>query len=75
MKETKTAKAGIDCPTLLHYLARVLLRSNPSLVTFIEDLPNVEAGSRRMLPGFNNMDISRRLTSLNSLCTDHHAVG
>ncbi|KAK0190551.1 hypothetical protein F5146DRAFT_558282 [Armillaria mellea] len=46
MRETKTAKAGTDCPTLLHYLARVLLRSNPSLVTFIEDLPNVEAASR-----------------------------
>jgi hypothetical protein len=46
LKETKTAKAGSDCPTLLHYLARVLLRTNPSLVTFMEDLPHVEAAAR-----------------------------
>jgi diaphanous 1 len=46
LKETKTTKAGADCPTLLHYLARVLLRTNPSLVTFMEDLPHVEAAAR-----------------------------
>ncbi|THG98335.1 hypothetical protein EW026_g3828 [Hermanssonia centrifuga] len=45
LKETKTAKGG-DCPTLLHYLARVLLRSDPSAVTFIEDMPHVEAAAR-----------------------------
>jgi diaphanous 1 len=46
MKETKTARGGSDCPTLLHYLARVLLRTDPSLVTFIEDLPHLEAAAR-----------------------------
>ncbi|OBZ70103.1 Formin-like protein 6 [Grifola frondosa] len=46
MKETKTAKGGPECPTLLHYLARVLLRSDPSLVVFIEDMPHVEAAAR-----------------------------
>ncbi|KAJ3551751.1 hypothetical protein NM688_g4527 [Phlebia brevispora] len=46
LKETKTAKGGNDCPTLLHYLARVLLRSDPSLVMFIEDLPHLEAAAR-----------------------------
>jgi diaphanous 1 len=46
MKEMKAANGRSDCPTLLHYLARVLLRSDPSLVTFIEDLPHVEAAAR-----------------------------
>ena len=46
MKETKTAKGGPECPTLLHYLARVLLRTDPSLVTFIEDMPHLEAAAR-----------------------------
>jgi diaphanous 1 len=46
MKETKTARGGTDCPTLLHYLARVLLRTDPSLTTFIEDLPNLEPAAR-----------------------------
>lgn len=46
MKETRTAKAGSDCPTLLHYLARVLMRSDQGLVTFINDLPHIEAAAR-----------------------------
>ncbi|PPQ68279.1 hypothetical protein CVT26_006195 [Gymnopilus dilepis] len=46
MKETKTAKGGPECPTLLHYLARVLLRKDPSMVNFIEDLPSLEAAAR-----------------------------
>jgi diaphanous 1 len=46
MKETKTVKGGPECPTLLHYLARVLLRTDPLLVTFIEDLPHLEAAAR-----------------------------
>lgn len=46
LKETKTARGGPDCPTLLHYLARVLMRTDPSLVTFIEDLPNLEPAAR-----------------------------
>ena len=39
-------KATPDCPTLLHYLAKVLLRSDPALVTFIDDMPHVEAAAR-----------------------------
>lgn len=46
LKETKTAKGGSDCPTLLHYLARVLLRTDPTLVTFVQDLPHLEAAAR-----------------------------
>ncbi|KAJ7490264.1 hypothetical protein B0H11DRAFT_2009814 [Mycena galericulata] len=42
----KTASGGSDCPTLLHYLARVLMRTDPSMVNFIEDLPSLEAASR-----------------------------
>jgi diaphanous 1 len=50
MKETKTAKGDVDCPTLLHYLARVLLRTEPSIVLFHEDLPNLEPAARGMCP-------------------------
>ena len=39
-------KGTPDCPTLLHYLAKVLLKSDPSLVTFIEEMPHVEAAAR-----------------------------
>jgi len=46
LKETKTAKGGTECPTLLHYLAKLLLRSDPSLVMFIEDMPHLEAAAR-----------------------------
>lgn len=46
LRETKTVKGGKDCPTLLHYLTRVLLRDNPALITFVEDLPNLESAIR-----------------------------
>ncbi|KAK7695397.1 hypothetical protein QCA50_000033 [Cerrena zonata] len=46
LKETKTAKGGTDCPTLLHYIAKVLLRSEPLLITFTEDLPHLEGAAR-----------------------------
>ncbi|KAF8351690.1 hypothetical protein F5887DRAFT_938683 [Amanita rubescens] len=46
LKDTKTTKGGPSCPTLLHYLARLLLRTDASLTTFIEELPNVEAVAR-----------------------------
>ena len=46
MKETKTARGGPECPTLLHYLAKVLMRKDPSLTTFIEELPSLEAAAR-----------------------------
>lgn len=49
LKETKTAKGTPDCPTLLHYLAKILLKSDPSLTTFIEELPHVEAAARGTL--------------------------
>jgi len=50
MKETKTVKGGPECPTLLHYIARVLLRTDPSLVNFIEDLFHLEAAARGIYP-------------------------
>ncbi|KAI0776213.1 FH2-domain-containing protein [Trametes elegans] len=50
LRETKTVKASPDCPTLLHYLAKVLLRRDSSLVTFIEDMPHVEAAARVSVP-------------------------
>jgi hypothetical protein len=49
MKETKTAIAGTDCPTLLHYLAKVLMREDANLIMFGEELPHVEAAARGTL--------------------------
>jgi len=46
LKETKTALSDPACPTLLHYLARTLSRTQPSLLVFIEDLPHVESAAR-----------------------------
>lgn len=46
LKETKTASGGPQCPTLLHYVAKVLMRKDPSLTTFIEELPSLEAAAR-----------------------------
>ena len=46
LKETKTVKGGADCPTLLHYLAKVLLRSDPGLVNFIDEMPHLEPAAR-----------------------------
>uniref|UniRef100_A0A0W0GB16 Putative FH2-domain-containing protein n=1 Tax=Moniliophthora roreri TaxID=221103 RepID=A0A0W0GB16_MONRR len=46
LKETKTVKGGTECPTLLHYVAKVLMRSSPELLTFSEELPHLEAASR-----------------------------
>jgi len=46
LKETKTARSGSDCPTLLHYLARLMGRIDPLLITFIDDLPHLEAAAR-----------------------------
>jgi diaphanous 1 len=46
LRETKTVKGGAECPTLLHYIARMLLRSDPALVTFVEDMPHLEAAAR-----------------------------
>jgi hypothetical protein len=46
LKETRTAKGGPACPTLLHYVAKVLLRKDPSLPAFMEELPSLEAAAR-----------------------------
>ena len=46
MKDTKTVKSGADCPTLLHYIARVFVRTDPTLTLFMEELPSVEAAAR-----------------------------
>lgn len=45
MKETRTAK-GASCPTLLHYLAKVLLRTDARLILFLEDMPSLEPAAR-----------------------------
>lgn len=50
MKETKTAKSDADCPTLLHYLARVLIRRDDRIIFFVDDLPHVEAAARGNAP-------------------------
>lgn len=50
MKETRTAK-GSGCPTWMHYLARVLLRTDPTLILFTEEMPSVEAAARSVHPG------------------------
>jgi len=46
LKETRTAQSNSMCPTLLHYLAKVLRRSDPNLVQFQEELPHLEEASR-----------------------------
>ena len=60
LKETKTASGGTECPTLLHYLARVLLRTDPSLVMFIEEMPHLEPAARgRSICDPSNVKYSR----------------
>ncbi|GAA5951520.1 hypothetical protein JCM21900_001590 [Sporobolomyces salmonicolor] len=46
LKETKAASASPATPTLLHYLARVAHRCDPSLITFLDEAPHVDAASR-----------------------------
>lgn len=46
MKDTRTAQGGPGCPTLLHYLAKILMRNDPGLVNFIEEMPSLESASR-----------------------------
>ncbi|KAJ3474280.1 hypothetical protein NLI96_g12545 [Meripilus lineatus] len=46
LKETKTAKGGSTCPTLMHYIAKVLLKNNADLINFIEEMPHLEAAAR-----------------------------
>ncbi|KIM29475.1 hypothetical protein M408DRAFT_8151 [Serendipita vermifera MAFF 305830] len=60
MKETKTAKSGTDCPTLLHYLAKILMREDAGLIMFGEELSHVEAAAR--------VSVQFILSTVNSLC-------
>ena len=46
MKETRTAK-GSSCPTLLHYLAKILLQADARLILLGEDMLSLEGASRR----------------------------
>ncbi|KAI0307002.1 hypothetical protein B0F90DRAFT_1807716 [Multifurca ochricompacta] len=59
LRETKSVKGDPECPTLLHYVARVLLRTDPTLVTFLEDMPHVEAAAR--------VSVSGLITSISTL--------
>lgn len=69
MKDTRTAKASPDCPTLLHYLARVLMKSDAELVNFMDDLPHLEAAARGLIVGFprKNITHSTRNFSIDSV--------
>jgi diaphanous 1 len=49
LRDIRTGK-GTSCPTLLHYLAKVLLRSDPRLVLFLEELSSLEAVARCKSP-------------------------
>lgn len=46
LKDTRTTNGSSSCPTLLHYIAKVLLAADPLLITFIEDMPHLEAAAR-----------------------------
>jgi diaphanous 1 len=59
LRETKSVKGGAECPTLLHFVARVLLRTDPTLVTFLEDMPHIEAAAR--------VSVSGLMTSISTL--------
>lgn len=73
LKETKTARGGSACPTLLHYFARLLLRSEPSLATFIDEMPSLEAAARiavqPLLQSVNQLSsgLSRMKAEVNNL--------
>jgi len=66
MKETRTAKGGSDCPTLLHYLAQILMKSNPDVVAFVNDLPHVEAAAR--------ISVQNTISSVQSISSGLHQV-
>ncbi|CAE6539850.1 unnamed protein product [Rhizoctonia solani] len=67
LKETKTAKGESECPTLLHYLARVLLRSEPSAILFIEQVPHLESAARvsvqTVMSGVNSIEAGLKKTT------------
>lgn len=66
MKETKTAKGSSECPTLLHYVTRVLIRTDPSLTLFIDEMPSVESAARISFPTLQQ-NVKSLLTSLDKV--------
>ena len=62
-------KGGAECPTLLHFVARVLLRTDPTLVTFLEDIPHIEAAARGELPSYEIDSSNRHVVSVTGLMT------
>ncbi|BGP44533.1 hypothetical protein JCM10450v2_000347 [Rhodotorula kratochvilovae] len=46
LQEVRAANPSAETPTLLHYLVRVVRRQDPSLLSFLEEVPHVEAASR-----------------------------
>jgi hypothetical protein len=69
LKETKTARAEQSgCPTLLHYLARVLMRTDPSLCTFVDEIPHLEPAARGEHRSAAILKALIDHTSLKSLC-------
>ena len=67
-------KGGAQCPTLLHFVARVLLRTDPTLVTFFEDMPHIEAAARGELPPYETdlpnhhvVSVSELMSSISTL--------
>ncbi|WWC85530.1 uncharacterized protein L201_000394 [Kwoniella dendrophila CBS 6074] len=68
MKETRTAK-GSGCPTMLHYLAKVLSRKDRNLVIWGEDVPALEPAARIVLSELTMSinEIVSALTSAHSL--------
>ncbi|OJA17689.1 hypothetical protein AZE42_11865 [Rhizopogon vesiculosus] len=66
MKETRTAKGSPECPTLLHYVARVLIRTDPSLTLFIDEMPSVESAARVSFPTLQQ-NVQSLVTSLDKV--------
>ncbi|KAG1768073.1 hypothetical protein EV702DRAFT_1144899 [Suillus placidus] len=66
MKETRTAKGSSECPTLLHYVARVLIRTDPSLTLFLDEMPSVESAARISFPTLRQ-NVQSLLTSLDKV--------
>lgn len=50
LKDTRAANATPGTPTLLHYLVRVILRSDPALLNFLDEASHVAAASRSTSP-------------------------
>ncbi|WVQ93958.1 hypothetical protein IAU59_001036 [Kwoniella sp. CBS 9459] len=70
MRDTRTAK-GSDCPTMLHYLAKILLRRDARLIIWNEDVPALDPAARITLSdlGSSINEITTSLTASQSLLT------